>query len=102
MKRLWKYMHDNRHRFILALIIGLVYTAICVIVPTISGELINGFIDGQQNNTVTSSEIVLAKNQRFVQGMTAVLQTLKTVLILVIGVSNRKETRYCNFNSVLI
>lgn len=46
MKRLWKYMHDNRHRFILALIIGLVYTAICVIVPTISGELINGFIDG--------------------------------------------------------
>ena len=40
----------------------------------------------KQNNTVTSSEIVLAKNQRFVQGMTAFLQTSKTVLILVIGV----------------
>lgn len=49
MKLLWKHMQDNRHRFVLALSIGVIYTAISVIVPTISGELINGFIGGQPN-----------------------------------------------------
>ncbi len=46
MKLLWKHMHNNRYRFVLALGIGVIYTFICVVVPTISGELINGFIGG--------------------------------------------------------
>lgn len=49
MKLLWKHMQDNRYRFILALSIGVIYTAICVNVPTVSGELINGFIGGLPN-----------------------------------------------------
>lgn len=44
MKLLWKHLQENRHRFLLALGIGILYTAICVAVPTISGRLINGFI----------------------------------------------------------
>lgn len=52
----------------------------------------NRFME-RRNNEVTSSELVLGKHQRFVQGVTAFLQTLKTVLILVIGVLliTRKE-----------
>lgn len=51
MKLLWKHLQDNRHRFVIALCIGLLYTAICVVVPTISGKLINGFIESISDGT---------------------------------------------------
>ena len=55
MKLLWKHMQSNRHRFILALSVGLIYTAVCVIVPIISGRLINGFIESVSNGIRTLS-----------------------------------------------
>lgn len=51
IKMLWKNLHDNKRRFAAALIIGLIYHGICVIVPTLSGKLINSFIGGQSSST---------------------------------------------------
>ena len=45
MRLLWKHLQNNRFRFALALCIGILYTAVCVVVPTISGRLINGFLE---------------------------------------------------------
>lgn len=53
MKLLWKYMRDNRHRFLIALCIGIIYSAICVVVPTLSGEVINSFIKQQSASLYT-------------------------------------------------
>lgn len=41
IKRLWKSLGRNRIFFVLTLIIGLIYSAICVIVPKMSGEIVN-------------------------------------------------------------
>lgn len=51
MKLLWKHLQDNKRYFILALCIGVIYTAFCVLVPTVSGQLINGFIESASNGT---------------------------------------------------
>ncbi len=45
MKLLWKHLQGNRPRFVLALSVGILYTAICVVVPTVSGRLINSFLE---------------------------------------------------------
>ena len=45
MRLLWKHLQNNRFRFVLALCVGILYTAVCVVVPTISGRLINGFLE---------------------------------------------------------
>lgn len=42
---LWKHLQRNRSRFVFALCIGVLYTAVCVVVPTISGRLINSFLE---------------------------------------------------------
>lgn len=45
VKLLWKHLQTNRPRFVWALCIGVLYTAICVVVPTVSGRLINSFLE---------------------------------------------------------
>lgn len=44
IKRLWKSLSRNRIFFILTLVVGLIYSAICVIVPKTSGEIVNSAI----------------------------------------------------------
>lgn len=44
IKRLWKNLNRNRIFFLLTLVVGLVYSAICVIVPRTSGEIVNSAI----------------------------------------------------------
>ncbi len=50
MKAFWKNLYGNRTKYLAALCIGIVYSAICVVVPTLSGEVVNSFIYQQDTN----------------------------------------------------
>ncbi len=64
MKKLLKYLSGNRRSFALALFCGIIYSAICIITPNVSGELINEFIEGApQRARVLALYLVLSAMQ---------------------------------------
>lgn len=51
MKKMWNYLGRNRKFFILTLLVGIVYSAISVALPTISGNLITTIVSNFAEST---------------------------------------------------
>ncbi len=46
MKRFLRLLGSNKVRFLVTLIVGILYSAVCIVVPHISGELVNTVVSG--------------------------------------------------------
>lgn len=53
MKRFLKLLDSNKKSFFAALLIGVLYSVVCIVVPNISGELINTVVNDEGRMNVT-------------------------------------------------